>query len=76
MTDVLVQLGGPTARLLLDRPERIRAIMTVAAGSGYWRDYVPALRRFAPALWYAIVPLVLPLFGYFPGRRLGMITYQ
>ena len=65
-------LGGQILGLL-DRPERIRAIMTVAAGSGYWRDYVPALRRFAPALWYAIVPLVLPLCGYFPGRRLGMI---
>ncbi|HQR55174.1 MAG TPA: alpha/beta fold hydrolase [Burkholderiaceae bacterium] len=65
-------LGGQILGLL-DRPERIRAIMTVAAGSGYWRDYVPALRRFAPALWYAIVPLVLPLFGYFPGRRLGLI---
>jgi len=58
---------------LLDRPERIRAAMTVAAGSGYWRDYVPALRRVAPLLWYAIVPAVLPLFGYFPGRRLGLI---
>jgi predicted alpha/beta hydrolase len=65
-------LGGQILGLL-DRPERIRAAMTVAAGSGYWRDYVPALRRVAPLLWYAIVPAVLPLFGYFPGRRLGLI---
>ena len=37
---------------------------TVAAGSGYWRDYTPGLRRIAPLLWYAIVPTLLPLFGY------------
>jgi predicted alpha/beta hydrolase len=65
-------LGGQILGLL-DRPERIRAIVTVAAGSGYWRDYVPRLRRFAPALWFGIVPVALLLFGYFPGRRLGMI---
>jgi len=65
-------LGGQILGLL-DRPERIRAIVTVAAGSGYWRDYVPRLRRFAPALWFGIIPVALLLFGYFPGRRLGMI---
>jgi predicted alpha/beta hydrolase len=65
-------LGGQILGLI-DRPERIAAMLTVAAGSGYWRDYVPGLRRIAPALWYAIIPLALPLFGYFPGRRLGMI---
>jgi predicted alpha/beta hydrolase len=46
---------------------------TVASGTGYWRDYAPGLRRLAPLLWYGIVPLALPLCGYFPGRRLGMI---
>lgn len=65
-------LGGQILGLV-ERPERIAALLTVAAGSGYWRDYVPRLRRFAPALWYAIVPTVLPLFGYFPGRLLRMI---
>jgi predicted alpha/beta hydrolase len=65
-------LGGQILGLL-DRPERIQAIVTVAAGSGYWRDYVPSPRRFAPALWFGIVPVVLALFGFFPGRRLRMI---
>jgi len=65
-------LGGQIFGLL-DRPERIAAMLTVAAGSGYWREYMPGLRRLAPVLWYGIVPVVLPLFGYFPGRRLGMI---
>ena len=48
-------------------------MVTVAAGSGYWRDYVPGLRRLAPLLWFGIVPVLLGLFGYFPGRRFGMI---
>ena len=28
-------------------------MVTVAAGSGYWRDYAPGLRRVAPLLWFA-----------------------
>ena len=47
--------------------------VTVAAGSGYWRDYVPKLRRFSPLLWFLIVPVCLAVAGYFPGRTLRMI---
>lgn len=47
--------------------------MTVATGSGYWREYAPGLRRIAPLLWFVIVPLAIPLAGYFPGRRLRTI---
>ena len=65
-------LGGQILGLLRNA-DRIAAMATVAAGSGYWREYTPGLRRIAPLLWYAIVPTLLPLFGYFPGRRLNMI---
>jgi predicted alpha/beta hydrolase len=65
-------LGGQILGLL-ERRDRVTAMVTVAAGSGYWRDYVPGLRRLAPLLWYGIVPTLLGVFGYFPGRRLGMI---
>jgi predicted alpha/beta hydrolase len=65
-------LGGQILGLL-SNANRIAAMATVAAGSGYWREYTPSLRRIAPLLWYAIVPTLLPLFGYFPGRRLNMI---
>ena len=65
-------LGGQILGLL-SNAERVAAMATVAAGSGYWREYTPGLRRLAPLLWYAIVPTLLPLFGYFPGRRLNMI---
>jgi len=65
-------LGGQILGLLRNAG-RVAAMATVAAGSGYWREYTPSLRRIAPLLWYAIVPTLLPLFGYFPGRRLNMI---
>jgi len=53
--------------------DRIAKIVTVAAGSGYWRENAPALRRRVWWLWYVVVPLALRLVGYFPGRRLGVI---
>jgi predicted alpha/beta hydrolase len=53
--------------------ERVRAMLTVAAGSGWWRDYPSRLRFLAPLLWYGIVPAALAVAGYFPGRRLGVI---
>jgi predicted alpha/beta hydrolase len=65
-------LGGQILGLV-ERPERIAAMLSVAAGNGYWRDYVPGLRRIAPLLWYAVVPATLAIFGYFPGRLLRMI---
>ena len=49
-----------------------RAI-TVATGSGYWRENAPWLRPRAFWLWHVVVPLTLPLFGCFPGRRLRKV---
>jgi predicted alpha/beta hydrolase len=65
-------LGGQIFGLVPGH-EFFRAMVTVATGSGYWRDYVPGLRRVAPLLWFVIVPLSIPLAGYFPGRTLRMI---
>lgn len=52
---------------------RIAKAVTVATGSGYWREYTPALRRRAWWLWYVAVPVSMPLVGYFPGRRLRKV---
>ena len=65
-------LGGQVFGLVPGH-EQVRAMVTVAAGSGYWREYVPRLKRMAPLLWFVIVPLALSLAGYFPGRVLKMI---
>lgn len=65
-------LGGQIVPFVRDR-EAVTKVITVAAGSGYWRDNAPALRRKVWIFWWAAVPVMTPVFGYFPGRRLGMV---
>jgi predicted alpha/beta hydrolase len=45
----------------------------VASGAGYWRDWAAPSRRRAPLMLHVAAPLLVPLFGYFPGKRLGMV---
>ncbi|WP_374440544.1 alpha/beta hydrolase family protein [Pseudomonas panipatensis] len=65
-------LGGQILPFVEGRA-RIQRAFSIASGSGYWRENAEQLRRRAWLLWYAIAPLLTPLFGYFPGRRLGMV---
>jgi predicted alpha/beta hydrolase len=65
-------LGGQILGLLPDAA-RLGAVVTVASGSGYWRENARRLRRSVWALWYFIAPLALALAGYFPGRRLRKV---
>jgi predicted alpha/beta hydrolase len=48
-------------------------VVSVAAGAGYWRDWAPASRRRAPLLLHFAVPILTPVFGYFPGKRLRVV---
>jgi predicted alpha/beta hydrolase len=50
----------------------VRAALNVTAGSGWYRfnDRMPLRVRM---LWFLAMPLLTPLFGYFPGRRLHMV---
>lgn len=65
-------LGGQVLGLVPNR-ELVDAAVTVAAGSGYWRENSPALKRRVWALWYLVAPVALRLFGYFPGERLRLM---
>lgn len=65
-------LGGQLPGLIPGMA-RFDRIITIAAGSGYWRENVPALKRRVWLLWFILAPLLTPLFGYFPGKRLGMV---
>lgn len=65
-------LGGQIAALV-PGIEQVTQLITIAAGSGYWRENAPQLKRIVWLLWYGLVPVLTPLFGYFPGRRLGMV---
>lgn len=65
-------LGGQIVPMVPNR-NRIAKIVTVATGSGYWREYAPWMRPFGWWLWYVAAPLATRLFGYFPGRRLKKV---
>jgi predicted alpha/beta hydrolase len=65
-------LGGQILALVPNR-ERVKKAITVATGSGYWLENVPALRLRVWWLWFFIVPVTLRLFGYFPGKSLRKV---
>ncbi|MGH1362860.1 MAG: alpha/beta hydrolase family protein [Calditrichia bacterium] len=65
-------LGGQLFPLI-SNADQISKMITVAAGSGYWRENAPSLRRTVWWLWYVMAPLSIKLFGYFPGRRLRKV---
>ena len=64
--------GGQCAPLLPSR-DRLAGLVNIAVGSGSRRHNTPQIRRTAPLMWYLLAPLLCPLFGYFPGKRLGVI---
>lgn len=58
---------------LLAHPERVDGMLSIAAGSGYWRENAPRLRRGVLFFWHLMVPTAVALCGYFPGRRLRVV---
>lgn len=65
-------LGGQILPFVPNR-DRVEKMITVATGSGYWRENAPPLRRLAWWLWFVVAPLSVRLVGYFPGRRLRKV---
>ena len=65
-------LGAQLPGMLKHR-ERIAGLVSIAAGSGYWRHNAPPLKRIVLYFWHVLVPLATPLFGYFPGARLRKV---
>ena len=51
----------------------VSKVITIATGSGYWRENAAPLRRKVWLFWVLAVPIATPLFGYFPGKALGMV---
>jgi predicted alpha/beta hydrolase len=58
---------------LLANQHKISGMLSIAAGSGYWRENAPQLKRIVPYFWFVLVPLATRLFGYFPGRKLRKV---
>jgi predicted alpha/beta hydrolase len=58
---------------LVNGHERLARIVTIAAGSGYWRENSPQIRPKAWLLWHGLAPLLTAVAGYFPGGRIGAV---
>lgn len=58
---------------LLANQHKVSGLLSVAAGSGYWRENAPQLKRVVPYFWFVLVPLATRLCGYFPGRKLRKV---
>lgn len=58
---------------LLANQAKVDGLLSIAAGSGYWRDNAPQLKRMVLYFWFVLVPVATRLFGYFPGRRLRKV---
>ena len=65
-------LGGQILGFVPNR-ERIAKAVTIATGSGYWREIVAPFRPRAWWLWFIVAPLATALCGYFPGAALRMV---
>ena len=58
---------------LLANQHKVSGMLSIAAGSGYWRENAPQLKRIVPYFWFVLVPLATRLFGYFPGKKLHKV---
>ncbi len=65
-------LGGQIVPFVKDRTN-VAKVITVATGSGYWKENAAPLRRKVWLFWFVAAPIATPLFGYFPGKALRMV---
>jgi predicted alpha/beta hydrolase len=63
--------GGQSVGLAANR-DRVKALVAVAAQSGYWRHWPRPQRYKYALLWYLGMPLVTEVVGYFPARALRL----
>ena len=63
-------LGGQLLGLIPNR-DKIDRVMTIATGSGYWRENAWRTKRFVLWMWFVAVPLATRIAGYFPGQALA-----
>lgn len=65
-------LGGQIAPFTPNL-SKVSKILGITAGSGYWLQSVPSLRRYVWWLWYVVVPISTIVCGYFPGKGLRKV---
>ena len=64
-------LGGQIIGIAPDNAQ-VAAVIGVTAGSG-WYKHNERMRMEVRLLWYVFMPILTPLFGYFPGKSLRIV---
>ena len=65
-------LGGQIFGMIPNK-DKVSQVITVASGSGYWRNFGVKVRSMSFWLWFVAVPIATRLFGYFPGKKMGKV---
>ncbi len=52
---------------------KIKQVISITSGSGYWRDNAWNLKWKVLWLWYVVAPLAIGVYGYFPGKSLRKV---
>lgn len=52
---------------------KVSKFITIASGSGWWKENSAELQKRVWLLWFVFVPLLTPIYGYFPGEKLKMV---
>ena len=64
-------IGGQLVALLTNHG-RIAALMGVGVQAGYWRHWPMPMKLGFGLLMHAFMPILTPVFGYFPSRQFGL----
>jgi predicted alpha/beta hydrolase len=65
-------LGAQLVGMIPNR-HLIDGVIIVSSGSGYWKNTARATKRNSIFMFYFLAPVLTPLFGYFPGKRLRAV---
>jgi len=64
-------LGGQLVGIAPNN-EQVRALLLIAAGSGYWGWWPFPQKLVMASLWYIVMPALTSMLGYFPGKKLRL----
>lgn len=70
---VLGQSVGGQIHGLSPSIHKAHGLINVVASTGYWKAYPLPVRLIVWLNWYIALPFITWLFGYFPGKRLGIV---
>ncbi|WP_103072224.1 alpha/beta hydrolase family protein [Aquimarina sediminis] len=64
---------GGTIIGMTPKSTEISGIINIGAQTAYYKDWAKEQRTKIYILWHIVFPMITNLFGYFPGKRLGLL---